>query len=151
MSSWWNLHPEDGRRMLVRNVGILTQNYMASQPRRPQKKREARAHCVTSRYSSCVLMWATNQLSLGAVADLWKPYECMAIVDIMSKTVTWLEAAAIYELEIRNVFHFLSLQFISQRHSLRKRRTTNRLLNTSLNKAPFMRLHSLKFSGHKTK
>jgi hypothetical protein len=30
----FNLHPEGGSSMVLRNVGILPQHYMASQPRR---------------------------------------------------------------------------------------------------------------------
>jgi hypothetical protein len=31
-----SLHPEDGGSMVLRNVGILSQHNMESQPRRPQ-------------------------------------------------------------------------------------------------------------------
>jgi len=30
-----HLHPEDGSSMVLRNVGILSQHYTTSQPRRP--------------------------------------------------------------------------------------------------------------------
>jgi hypothetical protein len=33
-----NPHTEDGGNMTVRNVGILLQHYMASQPRRPRRE-----------------------------------------------------------------------------------------------------------------